>query len=107
MDARVLWSPLWRPLRPGLHTTPLRPSHRDRRFRVYNYHNNFLPVEGGGRGHRPMRDETNPANIRLEHHPRPHPYHRVDGDQRNQRQESGLIAATGGATLLEGVFSPP
>jgi len=41
-----------------------------------------------------MCDKTNPTNIRLGHHSRPHPYHRVDGDQGNQRQRSGLITVT-------------
>jgi len=60
-----------------------------------------------------MRNEADPANIRLEHHSCPHPYHRVDGDQGNQGKEFGLITVTqivfsyAESTLLEGGFLPP
>jgi len=60
-----------------------------------------------------MRNEADPANIRLEHHSCPHSYHRVDGDQGNQGKEFGLITVTeivsscAESTLLEGEFLPP
>lgn len=94
MDARVRRHPLRHTLRLGFHSTTIRPSHWYRCIRDRRRYDNLFIVEGGRFRYSPMRDKTNPTNLRLEHHSGPHPYNRVDGNQGYQGQEFELIAVT-------------